>query len=78
MKKIIVKEVDRLHGKKNKNKIISEYLIYLKIDDVNIKCYNEFGHNAKNDRVKNILFTEFSTSLYENEVNDLIEEITVF
>jgi hypothetical protein len=69
--KIVVKENDRLKSKLH-NKTVSEYLVYLVDNDVNVKCFNEFGFDAKESRVKNLLETHFSN----NEIKNVVEETT--
>lgn len=77
MKKIIIKEIDKLYGKNNKNRVVSEYLIYLTIDGTNVQCFNEIGDQAKNERINMILLSAFPTTLNQNEVSNIIEEITM-
>lgn len=69
--KIVVKENDRLKSKLH-NKTISEYLIYLVNNGVNVECFNEFGFDAKESRVKNLLEIHFN----DNEIKNVVEETT--
>jgi hypothetical protein len=77
-KKIVIKETDKLYSKKVKNKFVSEYLIYLTIDNINVMCFNEIGDLAKKERVNMLLLEQFSTiDLNQNVLGEIIEEITI-
>lgn len=77
MKKIKIKEIDKLYGKNNKKRVVSEYLVYLTIEGTNVQCFNEIGDQAKNERVNMILLSEFPTTLTRNDLSNIIEEITM-
>jgi hypothetical protein len=77
MQKIIIKEIDRFYSRKRGKNYISEYLIYVTIDGINTQCFNEFGNEAKKERV-NMLLLEMSTSLNHSVLNEIIEEITTY
>ena len=55
MKSIVIREIDRYTSQTYKDKIISEYLIYLYYNDVKLECYTEIGTDAKNIRVNEII-----------------------
>lgn len=80
--KIIIKESDRLRSSLHKNRVISEYLVYLMNEDVAIKCFNLIGNEAKKDKVNELLLAYFvidNTYNYWNEnkldLSEIIEEI---
>lgn len=73
--KILIKENDRLKSTVHKNRVVSEYLIYLMSGDVAIKCYNEIGEIAKRERVNEMLLTDFEISDYKNNINEVVTEI---
>lgn len=78
MKKIVVKEIDRLKSSIYKPKEISEYLIYLMLDNVKISAHTEIGEIAKRDRINDLLLTHFITE--ENNkifIEDIIEEMSI-
>jgi hypothetical protein len=77
MKRIIIKEIDKLYGKNNKNRVVSEFLIYLTIEGTNVQCFNEIGEEAKNERVNMMLLSNFPSTLERNEISNIIEEITM-
>ena len=77
MQKIIIKEIDRFYSRKRGKNYISEYLIYVTIDGINTQCFNEFGNEAKKERV-NMLLLEMSASLNHSVLNEIIEEITTY
>lgn len=77
MQKIIIKEIDRYYSKKLGKKHISEYLIYVTIDGINTECFNEFGEEAKKERV-NMLLLETCLPLNKTVLNEIIEEITLY
>lgn len=77
MQKIIIKEIDRYYSKKLGKKHISEYLIYVTVDGINTQCFNEFGEEAKKERV-NMLLLETCMPLNTAVLDDIIEEITLY
>lgn len=77
MTKIVIKEIDKLYGKNNKNRVITEYLIYLNINGTNVHCFNELGDQAKNERVNMMLVNYFNIPISTSELSNIIEEITI-
>lgn len=82
MKKIVIKEIDRLNSTVHKPKSISEYLIYIMLDDVKLKAYTEIGEAAKKERVNELLLTHFITeqnNKINNKINtqDIIQEMSL-
>lgn len=73
--RILIKENDKLKSVRHKGRMVSEYLIYLMVDNVAVKCYNEIGENAKLDRVNDILLREFNID-NKNNINDIIDEVS--
>lgn len=73
MKHILIKEVDQLHSKLHKNKVITEYLIYLIENDVKLACYSEFGKESKDLRVNELLVDNFTL---ETSLEDIIQEVS--
>lgn len=65
--RIITKEIDQYTSMVHADKIISEYIIYLMIDDMPIEAYTEFGIKGRNKRVE-----------YLNRRNNAQLEITHF
>jgi len=57
MKKIIVKEIDKLCSTTFTDKIITEYLIYYLENDYRLEAYTELGEEAKNSRLAKLLRT---------------------
>ena len=78
-KNIVIKEIDRFTSKKHKNKQVSEYLIYVALEDgKKISAYTEFGEEAKKIRVNELLTEHF---YYNNNLSvdkDSIQEQSVF
>lgn len=72
--KILIKENDRLKSTIHKGRMVSEYLIYLMNGEIPVKCFNEVGDIAKQDRVNEILLTDFEINDWKN--NNLSEIIT--
>ena len=76
MRKIIVKEVDKLTSKLHTGRVINEYLIYLSLDNKMIEAHTEFGEASKIARVNELILTHF---VKDNEVinkEEIIEEIS--
>lgn len=77
MKKLLIKEVDRYYSKNKKDKYISEYLIYVKIYDLNLTCETAIGDNEKKDIIHELVLKHFY-DYNKQEILDSIEEITLF
>lgn len=78
MKKIVIKEIDKLTSKVHKGKVITEYLVTLVIDDlvnIPIESYIEYGETAKKLRVNELIMNNFLTE--ENTLNIEIKEIII-
>lgn len=76
MTKIIVKEVDRFYSRKKNKNYISEYLIYVSINNNNVACTQVFGEQDKTLIIHEYLISYFDHLLNFNEINSFIEEIT--
>lgn len=73
--RIVVKEIDRFLSSRNKGRYISEYLLYFKMDEVSVECFNEIGVEAKElrlnelvkkyncDKIEEITFEEFKKTI---------------
>ena len=68
MKSILIKEVDQLKSKLHKNKVISEYLVYLMENDVKLACYSEVGRESKDMRVNELIVANFDLEIALNEI----------
>lgn len=73
MKSILIKEVDQLKSKLHKNKVITEYLVYLIENDVKLACYSEFGSKSKDMRVNELIVANFDLEI---AVEDIIQEVS--
>ncbi len=79
MQKIIIKEIDKLHSSLHKNYIVSEYLIYVMVDEnQTLEAYTELGEAAKNARINELILVHFMDEDNQGIVTkeDIIEEIT--
>jgi len=81
--KIIIKEIDKLISTLHKNRVISEYLIYLMYENdgnsAPLEAYTELGVEAKNTRVNELILLHFIPDNYNgNEIdkNQIIQEVT--
>lgn len=70
---ILIKENDRLKSITHKGRVISEYLIYLMNGETAVKCYSEIGNSAKENRVNEMLMTDFENN---NNLNEIITEVS--
>lgn len=68
MKSILIKEVDQLKSKLHKNKVISEYLVYLIENDVKLACYSELGKESKDMRVNELIVANFDLEIALDEI----------
>lgn len=73
MKSILIKEVDQLKSKLHKNRVISEYLIYLMENDVKLACYSELGKESKDMRVNELIVDNFDLKM---SLEDIICEVS--
>lgn len=83
MKKIVVREVDRLKSDLFKDKTVSEYLIYVILNngdkDVNLICHIEYGEENKKNRINELFLEHFYSeeSLSEKvAITDIIQEVS--
>jgi len=79
-KKIVIKEIDKLKSALHKDRIVTEYVIYVIINDNHIQpleAYTEFGEDAKKTRVNELILLHFITEDNQPINNeDIIEEIS--
>ncbi len=73
---ILIKENDRLKSTLHKDRVVSEYLVYLMNGDKPVKCYNEIGETSKQHRVNELLLTDFEVGEYENNISEIVTEIS--
>ena len=82
MKRIVVKEIDRLKSTVNGDKSVSEYLIYLILNqgngDIKLNGFTEYGDSNKKARINELIVEHFiSNETLDNiDKNEIIEEIT--
>jgi hypothetical protein len=77
MKRILIREIDRLYSKIHKDRFVSEYIVYLTENDVKLKTITVFGEKAKTTHIIALLITnDFdSTNIEENIADKIIQEI---
>jgi hypothetical protein len=76
-KKIIVKEIDTYSSKLFKGKTISEYLIYVALEDgAKISATIVYGNDAKIDKVNELLVEHFLVNSYKLNPQEVVEELT--
>jgi uncharacterized protein YegL len=78
MKKIVIKEIDRLNSTLHKSRVTSEYLIYLMKDGAPMEAYTEMGEIAKHERVNDLIVSNFIDNDFNNteiKKEDIITEI---
>ena len=73
MKKILIKEIDKLQSKTHKGRVITEYLVYLIENDVKLACYSELGKEAKDIRVNELIVDNFNLEI---ALEDIIQEVS--
>jgi len=76
-KSLVIKEVDRYVSKLHK-KHVSEYLIYLLIDNIRVSAFLEIGEQSKKLRVNELLLEHFYFNNNINIDSSSIKEISVF
>jgi hypothetical protein len=82
-KKIVVKEIDKLASAVHKGRVITEYLIYVMQTPYEytagtpLEAYTEFGENAKNIRVNELILIHFtSEDLLNINKDEIIETVS--
>lgn len=77
MKRILIKEIDRLYSKIHKNRFVSEYIIYLYENDVKLKTITVFGEEQKTIHTMVMLLTnDFAcTNIEQNIADEIIREV---
>ncbi len=81
MKKIIIKEIDKLQSALHKDYVVTEFLIYVMIDGNSqpFEAYTELGDTAKNARINELILIHFiSEDPSQEPLNkeEIIEEIS--
>ena len=82
MKKIVVKEIDRLKSTVFADKVVSEYLIYVIMNqgsnDITLKGYTEYGEKNKEARIDELIVEHFVNNETLSKINkkEIIEEIS--
>jgi hypothetical protein len=78
MKRILIKEIDRLYSKIHKDRFVSEYIIYLMENDVKLKTITVFGEQNKRNYTTVFLITNdfASANIEENIAKKIIQEVT--
>ncbi len=78
-KKIVIKEVDKLLSVLHKDRIVTEYIIYVILNENVIQpleAYTEFGEDAKKVRVNELILLHFITEDNQQiNTEDIIQEI---
>ena len=82
MKRIIVKEIDKLKSTAFEDKVITEYLIYLILNqggsDIKLEGFTEYGEKNKDARINELIVEHFINNETLNKVDkkQIIEEIS--
>ena len=74
MKRILIKEIDRLYSKIHKNRFVSEYIIYLYENDVKLKTITVFGEEQTIHTMVMLLTNDFACTNIEQNIADEITE----
>ena len=73
MKRILIRETDRLYSKIHKDRFVSEYIVYLMENDVKLKAFNVVGEKSKDHYVLAMLMTNDFGILTEDEIIKLLK-----
>lgn len=82
MKRIVVKEIDKLKSTINGDKVITEYLIYLILNqgggDIKLNGFTEYGETNKNTRINELIVEHFISNESLDKINkkEIIQEVT--
>lgn len=82
MKRIIVKEIDKLRSTSFEDKVITEYLIYLILNqgggDIKLEGFTEYGEKNKDARINELIVEHFisNETLSKIDKKQIIEEIS--
>ena len=77
MKRIVIKEIDRLMSSVNKGRVVSEYIIYVKLTDSGkmIEAHTVLGESAKSEMVNRLLFEHFECDDFRSSNKNMITEV---
>ena len=81
-KKLVIKEIDKFISTLHKDRIYTEYIIYVIIDDniiTPLEAYTEIGESAKSARVNELILIHFISEDPTQESpkkEEIIEEIS--
>ena len=82
MKRIVVIEIDKLKSTMYGDKVISEYLIYLIMNqgggDITLNGFTEYGEKNKDARVNELIVEHFVNNETLAKINkkEIIQEVT--
>lgn len=82
MKKIVVKEIDKLKSTMFGDKVVSEYLIYLIMkqdgNEIKLEGYTEYGEKNKEARIDELIVEHFISNETLSKINkkEIIQEIS--
>ena len=77
MKRIVIKEIDRLMSSINKDRVVSEYIIYVKLTDSGkmLEAHTVFGESAKSEMINRLLFEHFECDDFRSSNKNMITEV---
>jgi len=82
MKRIVVKEIDKLKSSMFGDKLVSEYLIYLILNqgggDIVLHGFTEYGEQNKEARINELIIEHFinNETLSKIDKKEIIQEVT--
>lgn len=76
--KLLIKEIDRFNSVRYKDKVVSEYIIYVVDGEgTHLFAFTEIGDIAKKARVNELILTHFDIENYI-KIEDIVEEASLF
>lgn len=74
---ILIKEIDQLMSKNHKDRVVSEYIIYLQENGVNVACITVFGEDNKNTKLQEVIVNLTETGYSSTVIKEISFEETM-
>jgi len=78
-KKIVVKEIDKLVSVVSPTRVVTEYMVYLMVNEQKVAAYLELGEEAKNIRVNELIVKHFMSDEHDTNkiiITNIVEEVS--
>jgi hypothetical protein len=78
-KKIVLKEIDKLVSVVSPTRVVTEYMVYLMVNEQKVAAYLELGEEAKSIRVNELIIEHFIGDEHNGHkiiISNIVEEVS--